>query len=865
MKRYISALILVGLFHTSLAYAANPDLSQARQLCNNATPAQKQAARAAGYDVDSLCASLRNQVANSTNQINIQTPAVLPREFKDENKLGLEKNKHQKTSEKIAKVDQPLKKFGYSLFAGEPTTYTPVGNIPVPANYIVGPGDLVRVQLYGKENQSYELQVGRDGALQFPELGPIYVSGLSYDELKARLNEQIQEQIIGVQANISMGELRSIQVFIVGEAYRPGAYTVSSLSTILNALYVSGGIKEIGSLRNIQLKRNGRLISTLDLYDLLLKGDTRKDRRLQAGDVVFIPSVKKTASIAGEVVRPAIYELKNEKSLADLVNLAGGFLPNAAADASRVQRIDTKGVMTVVDVDLKVSSGRNSRLHNGDLLQIFPVLEKQENIVTVEGHLYRPGSYSWYPGLRVSDIIKNPNILRANANLDFALLVRETKPLKSLKPLKVNLREIFKDKNSSFNLHLESRDKIIILNNAIDELATEEKIKQIKLEEKELNQAKNISQNAKAANINKQEIAIEIRNELVAQIITQLQAQANLNSPAQIISINGAVKFPGEYPLTENMAAVDLIYAAGGLVESAYAIEAEVTRYDLNDPLEAKVSHTTIDLQQEFLGNVSFQLKPHDQLNIKVTPEYRDFANVEVSGEIKFPGTYRIQRGETLSQLMKRVGGVNSFGSVRAAVFSRKELREHEQKQLRKLQQRLRQDVASAELENKNIGKSADVESAKSLLEVLDTTEATGRLVIDLAGIINGTVEDVVLKDGDDLYIPARRQEVTVVGEVQVPTSHLFDTGLDFDDYIERSGGEKETANSDAIYIVKADGSVILPNQSGWLSHREEEIEAGDTIVVPLDASRVDQLELWSKVSSIVYQLALGAAAVKSF
>ncbi|WP_251360161.1 SLBB domain-containing protein [Kangiella sp. TOML190] len=882
--RLVTISLLLSLFSSFTLEAASPDLSQAKKLCTNATEAQKQAAKAAGYDVDSLCASLREQTDTDKTLLDVQTPAILPRDIKALEELGLEKNKHQETTEKIAKVDEPLEKFGYDLFAGEPTTYTPVGNIPVPSNYIAGPGDMVRVQLYGKENSSYELQVGRDGAIQFPNLGPIYVSGLSYDELKAKLNEQIQEQIIGVQANISMGELRSIQVFISGEAYRPGAYTVSSLSTILNALYVSGGVKEIGSLRNIQLKRNGRLVSTLDLYDLLLRGDTRGDRRLQAGDVIFIPSVKKTASIAGEVVRPAIYELKGEKTLAELLSLAGGLLPNAAPEASRVQRVDANGSMTVVDVNLKTSTGKKARLQNGDLLQVFPVLERQENVVNLEGHIYREGAYAWRSGLRVSDIIKTTDMLKPNANLDFALLIRETKPLKSLQPLKIDLRAISENKASATNLQLEARDRIIVLSNAIEKKAIQEHKEQIERKEIEklqesnkasafnLTSTTNQSSRKKSGNESEknealinEELGLELRNALVIELVSNLKSQASFKSPAKVISVTGAVKFPGEYPLTDNMTAVDLIFAAGGLQESAFAVEAEVTRYDLNDPLEAKVTHATVDLQQEFLGNVSFQLKPHDQLKIKVTPEYRDFSNVEVSGEVKFPGEYRIQRGETLSQLIKRVGGINAFGSARAAVFSRRELREHEEKELRKLKERLRQDVAAAELENKNIGKSADVDSAKSLLDVLDTTEATGRLVVDLQGIIEGSVSDVMLKDGDKLYIPAHRQEITVVGEVQVPTSHLYNDNLDYDDYILRSGGEKETANSDAIYIVKADGSVVLPNRSGWLTHGEHEVQAGDTIVVPLDTSRVDGLELWTKVSQIVYQLALGAAAVNSF
>lgn len=863
MNKLLGVLLsfLLGLVTiASQSSLAAQDLSQAKQLCENASAQQRQMARAAGYDVDALCESLKNQTSSTTKQPTGNT-SILPREI-TEFPLEIDEEDLEKEQEEAKpRVEQKLEKFGYDLFAGVPTTYTPVSDIPVPSNYVVGPGDVIKVQLYGKENNSYELTVSRSGDIQFPQLGPINVAGLSYTELKDSLSQQISEQFIGVKSNISLGELRSIQVFILGESFKPGAYTVSSLSTVMNALYVSGGVKEAGSLRNIQLKRNGQLISTIDLYDFLLKGDTGADRRLQSGDVIFIPSVKKTASVAGEVVRPAIYEVKNEKTIFELVDLAGGLLPTAYAQDVRVERIDDKNRKTAIDVNLMTAAGKAAALKDGDLVKVYPVADKNENVVELLGHVLRPGLVSWKKGMRVSDLVPSTQYLQQNANIDAALIIRETDSLGNLQPLKVNLREVLQNPTSQDNLTLKPRDRFVVLTNVVERVELEKKLEDYFEKEEKVE-----------SDLNEQELANlkikftqELRMEVLNSINIELLSQASFNSPAKVVSIDGPVKFPGQYPLSKDMTIVDLVQLAGGFAESAYTLEAEVTRQDLSNPEQADVAHMIIDLQQEFLGTVQFGLKPHDQVTIKATPEFRDVARVEILGEVKFPGVYTIRRGETLTQMIKRVGGFSEFAHVKATIFSRKDLREREQEQIKVLQDRLRQEIAATELEQSNIGKSADVAKAESLLSVLDTTEATGRLVVDLNAVLDGTATDVVLKDGDKLIVPAFRQEVTVVGEVQVPTSHLYNSNLDFVDYIERSGGEKDTSNSDAIYIVKADGSVVLPNKSSWLTHSEADIEPGDTIVVPLDTDRVDSLELWTKVSQIVYQMALGAAAINSF
>ena len=240
-----------------------------------------------------------------------------------------------------------LRPFGYELFSGIPTTFAPVTDIPVPSEYVVGPGDRLEVQLIGNTRARHSLVVNRDGRIMFPELGPITVAGLRFEEARERIETRVSEQMIGTQATVSIGDLRSIRVYVLGEAEQPGSFTVSSLATITNAIFVSGGVKPIGSLRNIQLKRNGQVVKRLDLYDLLLNGDTSDNVRLQPGDVIFIPPVGSTVGVTGEIRRPAIYELKGESSVADLLHLGGGLTPEADPRLATLQRIDDQRVLVL--------------------------------------------------------------------------------------------------------------------------------------------------------------------------------------------------------------------------------------------------------------------------------------------------------------------------------------------------------------------------------------------------------------------------------------------------------------------------------------------------------------------------------------
>ncbi|QYK03927.1 SLBB domain-containing protein [Shewanella zhangzhouensis] len=715
-------------------------------------------------------------------------------------------------------LEKQLKRFGYDMFAGEPSTFAPVSDVPVPAEYMMGPGDVLNVQLYGKENKNFSLTVGRDGLVQFPDLGPISLVGMSFSEAKNFLTDKIAQSMIGIQANITMGELRSIRIFVAGDAYRPGSYTVSSLSTITQALFVSGGINEIGSLRNIQLKRAGRTVGTFDLYDLLLSGDASKDLRLQSGDVVFIPSVGGLVSVTGEVRRPAIYEIKANDTMADVLNMASGAKPGAYPEASTIERF-SKDVKTVINVDLTQSSGLSVKAKAGDLVRVKSTSTRIDNAITLVGAVVRPGKYQYRNGMRLRDML--PSIwgdLTLNADLDYGLLVREINQRGDVKVIQVSVGKAISGDETA-NIALQPRDTLMVFDYAD-------------------------------------------RETLLEPVITQLRQQSRFGDAIKLADINGSVRFPGKYPITEGATIKDLLVAAGGLKEGAYTLSAELTRQNISEQTGVTVSHQQLSLQDVLLDipSANIALQSRDVLTVRDLPDWQDTRWVTIKGEVRFPGTYSIQRGETLKHVLSRAGGLSEDAAPRSAVFLRESVKQKEKTELLKLSDELRREIAAKALtkDTPTVGYA----DAQSMLKELENVEVLGRLVVDINAIQLGIDEaDLKLEDGDALYIPAQNQTVSVMGQVQHPSTHRYKKGFTFDQYLELAGGPRKRADDDRAYILRADGSVAMPGSSYWFSSNEE-MQPGDTIVMPLDTEYKDNLTLWSQVTQIIYNTAVAVATI---
>ena len=872
-------------------------LNEAKAMCSNLSDSNRALAKSAGYDVDKLCRGLDSFSAKGDSDQASSGVTVIPRDTVSTTD-GRGMGQGDSSLEAMMRMLDPdfeaekpeLKPFGYDLFANVPSSFAAPTNVPVSPNYLLGPGDELSVIFYGKLNKSSTVEVNRDGFVDFPELGPIMIAGLTFSEAKKMLQTQMESQVIGTKLNISMGALRSMQVFVLGEAFKPGAYSVSALSTITHAIMSAGGVSDIASLRNIKLKRNGKTVVTLDLYDLLLAGDVKNDFRLQASDVIYIPTVGGTVSVDGEVRRPAIYELNGEKTAADILALAGGLTPKSFASSSRIDRVGDDGFLTVVDLDLTQNSGKRLKIKSGDYLTVDTVIEEKKSIVTMQGAIHHPADYSWREGLTLSDLVSNESQFPSDLDVNYALIARQIDELGNLSIVSFKPKDVLAANGSDKGMQLYPRDQIYFFAKDIEEEVDEKAEAEAEKKQNKFQAGLNTTESNADNTVNQPEAALtenngsdqsllmmmnqdkvddekeelETRETQISPLIERLKTEATFGAPAMIVEVKGAVKLPGLYPLTPNMSLADIVDAAGGLKESAYSGNAEIVRQDNSNSEQSLVFTLSSKLTDEFL------LQAQDSVFVKSTPYYLKKDIVALGGEVVFPGEYTFSRGERLSSIIERAGGFTSVADVNAAIFTREKLKEREEQELKRLRQKLNGELSSENLSDASKGEKPDPRQQalkEELMSELNNVEATGRLVIPLQSILDGDADDVMLEAGDNLIIPQFRQEVSVVGEVQRPTSYFFDKRLNYKDYIEQSGGLLQTANKKGIYIVKASGQVVVPGGKFLgASRKSTKIEAGDTIVVPLDTDErpVKGIKLLAEVSQILYQLSLGAAAISS-
>ena len=714
--------------------------------------------------------------------------------------------------------------FGYDIFAknfNESSNY----ESPIPTDYRVGPGDLIEIQLFGQKNQSYSLEISREGIMQFPDIGPInpFEKGTSFIDLKNLLKEKIRENLgEGVQSSITLGAFRSIRIFIFGEVEKQGAVNVSAYTSMINALLNCGGIKETGSLRNVQLKRSGEIITTLDLYDLLLDGDTSADRALQPGDVIFVPIIEKQIAVSGAVRRPAKYEILEEDTLQDAVRLAGGTTERSVLSRIRIQRLNKDFQPEVRNFNYQ--ENKDNEILSGDLISIGITGSNVRNVVSITGPVENEGDYEWREGLLLSDLITNSNSFLPKIDLDYGL-IRRIKNDGTFHCLSFQPRNIFDSKEK---IPLREQDTVYFF-----------------------------TQEPRANNL--------------VDLISDIRRQSRAGENSRVIRVSGAVHFPGEYPFTDSMSLLDLILAAGGTKDSAYLLDAEITRVGINEDQKAFLEHLRVSQDVLTDGNRSqnYLLRPYDSLSIKPIPLWREGESIEIGGEVNFPGTYSIKLGETLFDVIQRAGGLTDRAFADGALFSRENLRIKEDEQRERLIKQLESDLANATLSATNSEEAAQAQSAaQAMLSRLQNTESQGRLVIDLNQLLKDAERsDLLVKNQDILFIPSIPYAISVTGEVQFPTSHLYNEKMDMNDYLNRSGGYTQNADKDRTFVVKSNGAVMTNGANGWFGKGSNgsKISPGDVIVVPIDVKQTRFLENLTYSTQIIYQLAVAAAAVNSF
>ncbi|MFA6312416.1 MAG: SLBB domain-containing protein [Sterolibacterium sp.] len=727
--------------------------------------------------------------------------------------------------------DLPI--FGAELFKNVPSTFAPVDNAPVTSDYLIGPGDEIMIRAWGQLDIDLSAVVDRTGAINIPKVGTINVAGIKYQDLQSHLKAAIGRVFRNFDLTVSLGQLRSIQVFVVGQARRPGSYTIGSMSTLVNAIFAAGGPSAKGSMRGIQLKRGNKVVTELDLYDLLINGDKSKDAQLLPGDVIYVPSVGALVAISGSVNVPAIFELKKGGTLGDLIAWAGGLASTASGQKATVERIDDHKARQVTEFKLD-SAGMQANLRNGDLVNIYAITPRFENAVTLRGNVAQPGRFPWREGMRVKDLIPKVDALIS--------------------------RHYWLHKNQTVGMESAVAD-VLRRNRAVGvDIPVTDLLKKNKERDADLTVAESMQ-----------------NTQLSADVATANADAAKRLTASKGLGIGQGTQ-AGEKETAPGAKLSDEIKRNLSEVNWDYAVIERMNPKDLTTTL------VPFNLGKAILENDPAQnllLQPGDVVTIFSVddiqvPIAKQTKYVRLEGEFANPGIYRVEPGETLRQLVARVGGLSPNAYLFGSEFTRETTRIYQQKKLDEAVNRLEREIQSAAISaSKNVttaeeaaGLTQNAQAQQGLVAKLRQVKATGRIVLEIppdetAGLKD--LPDIALEDSDRFTVPSQPSMINVVGAVYNENAFVFKPEKRLTDYLRQAGGVSRTGDKADVYLLRVDGSVISKRQSGWLmgSFDGERLMPGDTIVVPEDFER----QTWTKVlkdyGQILYQFGLGAAAIK--
>ncbi len=655
-----------------------------------------------------------------------------------------------------ASLGKTLPMYGYSLFNGAPDTFAPVENIPVTPDYLIGPGDEIVINGWGQIDIAVRAIVNRNGEIDLPKVGTVNVAGVRYQDLQSHIKAAIGRVFRNFNLNVTLGKLRSVQVFVVGQAKQPGVYTVSSLSTLVNTLFASGGPSMKGSLRHIQVKRNGKIVTELDMYDLLLKGDKTKDVSLLSGDVIYIPPVGELVAIAGSVNSPAIYELKDDKTtLADLLELAGGMTNIADGGKVGVERIVDHKMRKVEEFSLD-KSGLARLLKDGDLVQVDSIQGRFDNAVTLRGNVADPGRYPWQAGMRVSDLIPSKDFL------------------------------IVRDYWAKQNQTIRQRSNEDVLH---------------------------------------------------GELVGHTSAEINW-----------------DYAVIERLKKDDLT--------------TNLIPFNLGQALAAKDTSNDPLLQE---GDV-ITIFSKDEIKVPIAQQS---VFVRLEGEVSSAGIYKALPGETLRQMVTRIGGLSPHAYLFGAELDRESVRIMQQKRLQQMTEQMDADIkrnltkkqANALTPDAASSAQMQAEAQAGMVSKMKTIQATGRIVLEIPPTSSevNDLPDIALEDGDRFVVPSKPTTASVMGMVYNQNAFFLKPGARVSDYLAKAGGPTRDADESRIYLLRADGSVLSEQNSSSMfnSFSGKELMPGDTIVVPEILDKTTMTKTLVDVSQIFFQFAMGAAGLK--
>jgi len=811
-KIVISNLLFLVLAGTAVAQIAQSDMASGQQdPCANLTPTECQKVRAA------LGASTQEPgqqgmltqpetTGQTSNQNNLQAQYLSLQE--QMRRMRVRKDQQPTEFEQMVadSVGRRIPIYGQSLFYNPPSTFAPVDHAPVPTDYVLGPGDEVLIRIWGQINLNARVTVDRSGDIYLPKVGAISLAGVRYSQLHDRLMNQIGRIYKNFDLTASMGQLRTIEVFVVGYAEFPGRYTVSSLSTLVNALFASGGPSPEGSLRDIQLKRGAKVVTDFDLYDLLLRGDKSKDATLQSGDVIYIPPVGPLVAVSGSVNVPAIYELKGKTSLAKVLADAGGITTVASGGRVTVERIEDRTTRVVDEIPLDKSS--SFEVQNGDMVRVLSVVPSFEDTVTLRGNVVNPGRYPWHPGMRISDLIPNKDMLLTRQYwLNQARLVngRSTEYPTSRRarsePTQGSNNENYKDEGGtnypdnrqSGNENAEEQERSSLARMRPNENTL---TSDVRLVAPEVNWDYAVVQRTNPVDLTTNLIPFSLGKAIldhddsanvalepgdIVTIFSQKDVSVPQDRQTRFVKVQGEVRAPGIYKIEPTDTLQSIVERAGGLTKGAYLFGTQLTRESVR-----KQQQKSVD---ELVRMMDIQLRQSNAGEANANP----------------------------------------------------------------------QDAAAIQ---------AKAQSQEQLVNQLRQLQALGRVVLQL-GPSASSVSDlppIALEDGDQVMIPSKPATVNVVGAVYNQSALLYTPGRRPNYYFDLAGKGTPMADTKHMFVLRADGTVVSKDKGSslWAGNEFNRLHLmpGDTVVVPtkLESGTMQRnLRDWTQIAS---QLAISAASI---
>ena len=713
-----------------------------------------------------------------------ESPEDIPQEIQLPNPYGLLSLQDLYTQ--IPSAGGTLRRFGSDAFVlGTGNANELPMDLPVGPDYVLGVGDNIAVNMWGGRSDRLSLTIDRQGQIALPEAGTITLDGLTIAQAQSAIQKALATQFQNEHVEISLGRLRTVRVYVVGDVQRPGAYDVSSLSTPLSALYAAGGPTSRGSLRIMRQYRGTLMVRQIDLYDFLLHGVRSNTDRLLPGDTILVPPVGAQVTVEGMVHRPAIYELNGETTLNQVLDLAGGVLATASLKQINVQRIEAHERRTMFslqlpgDADAVKKEIAGFQVQGGDDVVISQILPYNQQAVYLEGHVYRPGKYPYRDGMTINDLLKSyQDIMPEPA--DHAELIRLQAP-------------DYRPETISFNL-----PDVMIGNDSI------------KLQPFDL---------------------------------IRVYSRYEIDSPQ--VSIQGEVLRPGTYPMSQGMTVAALVRMAGGFKRSAYRDEADLSSYVVQNGQKVLVSHSNIAVEKALNGdkNADVALKPGDVVSIRQLAGWQDIgASVTITGEVEHPGGYGIEQGERLSSALKRAGGLREDAYPAAAILQRVQVRELGEQARQQMILRIETTPVNVRSGAMTTQATTDIQQSlqqqrDQVLTALRNRPASGRMVINISADVSqweNTSADIELRAGDTLVIPKRPNFVMVSGQVYNPISISYVPGRDVGWYLRKAGGATPSGNKKNIYVLRADGSIV-PHGSIWTGNNSINLRLrpGDSIFVP--------------------------------